>query len=110
MKRALRFTRRDFLKLVGVGALDFFLLAIGGAGYGYLMEPSRFKVETIRLKLPRLSRRFSGLLVAQISDIHMGGWMNLERLQHVADLLIAEKPDVLLITGDFVIGHKAIDI
>ncbi len=110
MKRALPLTRQDFLKLVGVAALDFFLLAIGGAGYGYLIEPNWFKVETIQLKLPRLSRRFSGLRVAQISDIHMGGWMNLERLQHVADLLIAEKPDVLLITGDFVIGHDAADV
>jgi uncharacterized protein len=110
MKRALRFTRRHFLKLMSVAALDVFLLAIGGAGYGYLIEPNWFKVETILLKLPRLSRRLSGLRVAQISDIHMGGWMNLERLQHVADLLIAEKPDVLLITGDFVIGHKAVDI
>src|SRR5687767_1923599 len=110
MKRALRFTRRDFLKLVGVAALDVFLLAIGGAGYGYLMEPNWFKVETIRLKLPRLSPRFSGLRVAQISDIHMGGWMNLERLQRVADLVIEEKPDLLFITGDFVIGHSAADI
>jgi predicted MPP superfamily phosphohydrolase len=110
MKRTLRFTRRDFLKLMGVVALDFFLLAIGGVGYGYLMEPNWFKVETIRLKLPRLSRKFSGLRIAQISDIHMGGWMNLERLQRVADLVIEEKPDMLLITGDFVIGHSAADI
>jgi predicted MPP superfamily phosphohydrolase len=110
MKRTLRFTRRDFLKLMGVVALDFFLLAIGGVGYGYLMEPNWFKVETIRLKLPRLSRKFSGLRIAQISDIHMGGWMNLERLQRVADLVIEEKPDLLLITGDFVIGHSAADI
>jgi uncharacterized protein len=110
MKRALRFTRRDFLKVMGVAALDVFLLAVGGAGYGYLMEPNWFKVDTIRLKLPRLSRQFSELRVAQISDIHMGGWMNLERLQRVADLVIEEKPDLLLITGDFVIGHSAADI
>lgn len=106
MKKRFRVTRRDFLKLVGVAALDFFLLAIVGMGYGYLMEPIRFKVETVRLKLPRLSRRFSGLRVAQISDIHMGGWMTGERLRHVAELIIAEKPDVLLITGDFFIGRN----
>jgi predicted MPP superfamily phosphohydrolase len=103
----MRLTRRDFLKLTGVAALDFFLLAIGGAGYGLFMEPNQFTVETVRLKLPRLSRRFSGLRVAQISDIHMGGWMNGERFQRVADLVIAETPDVILITGDFLIGHDA---
>jgi predicted MPP superfamily phosphohydrolase len=78
MKKTLRLTRRDFLKLVGVAALDVFLMGIGGAGYGYL--------------------------------IHMGGWMNLERLQRVAELITTEKPDLLLITGDFVIGRSAIDI
>jgi predicted MPP superfamily phosphohydrolase len=105
MKNGLRITRRDFLKLMGVAALDILLLAIGGVGYGYLMEPNWFKVDTIRLKLPRLTRRFSGLRVAQISDIHMGGWMNLERLQRAAELVLDQKPDVLLITGDFLIGR-----
>ena len=106
MKKGLLITRRDFLKLMGVAALDVFLLAIGGVGYGYLMEPNWFKVETIPLKLPRLSPRFSGLRIAQISDIHIGGWMNLERLQRAADLILDQKPDVLLITGDFLIGSN----
>jgi predicted MPP superfamily phosphohydrolase len=106
MKKEIRFTRRGFLKLVGAAALDLLLLAIGGTGYGFLIEPNRFSVETVRLKLPRLSPRFSGFRIAQISDIHMGGWMNLERLQHVADLVLAQKPDVLLITGDFLIGYE----
>ena len=110
MKKGMRLSRRDFLKVLGVAALDFFLLAIGGVGYGFLMEPNQFKVETVRLKLPRLARSFSGLRVAQISDIHMGGWMNGKRLQRVADLVIDQKPDLLLITGDFLIGHDALHI
>jgi uncharacterized protein len=105
-----RLTRRDFLKVLGIAALDFFLVGIGGAGYGYLMEPNLIKVETIRLRLPRLSGKFSGFRLAQISDIHMGGWMDGERFQRVAELIAAEKPDLLLITGDFVIGRGGIDI
>ena len=105
MTKEIRFTRRGFLKLLGAAALDLFLLAVGGAGYGFFMEPKRFAVETVRLKLPRLSPRFSGLRVAQISDIHMGGWMNPERLQRVVDLVLAQDPDVLLITGDFLLGY-----
>jgi hypothetical protein len=110
MKKATRLTRRDFLRFLVVAALDIFFLTIGGVGYGVLMEPNWFKVETVRLKLPKLSRKFSGLRVAQISDIHMGGWMNAERFQRVADLVLAEKPDVLLITGDFLIGHDKADV
>jgi hypothetical protein len=55
--------------------------------------------------LQRFSSAFSGIRIAQISDIHMGGWMNAGRLQNVVDLIVAEKPDLLLHTGDFLIGH-----
>lgn len=103
-------SRRDFLKLTRVAMLDLVLLAMAGALYGFFIEPGRFKIETLQLRLPRLSPRFSGLRVVQISDIHMGGWMNRERLRRVTDLAMAEKPDVLLITGDFLIGHGYIDI
>jgi predicted MPP superfamily phosphohydrolase len=60
----------------------------------------------VHLKLPRLPRAFSGFRIAHISDIHMGGWMNLSRLQRVADMITAQRPDVLLITGDFVFGRS----
>src|SRR6266498_243029 len=100
-----RITRRDFLKLLWIGFIDSFLLATGGTGYGLLVEPSLFKVENIRLQLNRLPKALSGLRVAQISDIHMGGWMDRERFQEVADIVTAQKPDIVLITGDFLIGH-----
>src|SRR5215216_3726871 len=99
-------TRRDFLKLVWIGFIDLLLLTLGGTGYGFLVEPGLFKVENIRLKLKRLPKAFSGIRVAQISDIHMGGWMDLGRLKDVADIITKEKPDILLITGDFLIGHQ----
>lgn len=69
------------------------------------MEPGRIKVETLNLRLQKLTQAFHGPRMAQISDIHMGGWMNAERLQHVADLVIAQRPDLLLLTGDFLVGH-----
>lgn len=78
---------------------------LGGAGYGYLVEPGWVVVEQIKLKLRRLSSAFSGIRIAQISDIHMGGWMNSERLQHVVDKIVAENPDLLLLTGDYLLGH-----
>ncbi len=104
-----KLTRRDFLKLMGTGLLDIILLAMGGASYGMFVEPNWLKVERIKLKLPRLPRVFSGLRLAQISDIHMGGWMSLTRFQHVADMVLAQKPDVLLITGDFLTGNQFTD-
>src|SRR5215216_4005169 len=99
-------TRRDFLKMLWVGTINLVLMATGGIGYGILVEPGFFKIETVPLKLKRLSKTFSGLRVAQISDIHMGGWMNVERLQLVVDLIKDQNPDLLLITGDFLMGHS----
>lgn len=110
MSKDKKFTRRDFLKLMGVAALDVGLLAIVGAGYGVFIEPNWLRVETVPLKLPRLASGFSGIRIVQISDIHMGGWMNLDRFQRVADLIIAQVPDILLITGDFLIGDDHVEV
>ncbi|NWG34727.1 MAG: metallophosphoesterase [Chloroflexi bacterium] len=100
-----KLSRRDFLKLLKVGAIDLALLAAGGAGWSYLIEPGWVRVEKVNVTLPRLSPNFHGLRIAQVSDIHMGGWMNSERLQHAADMVLAQNPDLLLLTGDFLIGH-----
>lgn len=109
MNAGKKLTRRDFLKLLWHGFAGSALLAAGGIGYGFLVEPGLFSVETVWLSLKRLPRAFSGFRIAQISDIHMGGWMNLDRFQQVADLVRAEKPDILLITGDFLLGHQFTD-
>ena len=101
-----KITRREFLKLLWLACVDFVLLTIGGAAYSLLVEPALFQVEYVRLKLKRLPQPFSGIRVAQLSDIHMGGWMNLDRLKEVAQLVTNEKPDLLLITGDFLVGHQ----
>jgi len=88
-----------------VAGIDFALLALGGVAYGYLVEPGWMVVENVSLKLSRLSKVFSGIQIAQISDIHMGSWMTSERSQYVVDKFIDEKPDLLLLTGDYLLGH-----
>lgn len=60
----------------------------------------------MRLKLPRLPRAFSGIRLALISDIHMGGWMNRARFQEVIDRTVSQEPDVLLMPGDFLFGRR----
>lgn len=86
---------------------SFWLSFTGGGEGGNGSRPRHdwFTVETIRLPLRHLPDVFSGIRVALISDIHMGGWMNRERLQSVATWLLNEQPDVLLNTGDFLIGR-----
>jgi len=95
----------DSLKTFWTEFVEWVFQAINRIGHTTFGEPKEFKVETIRIALHRLPQAFSGFRLVQISDIHMGGWMNVERLQYIADLVIAQKPDALLITGDFLKGR-----
>ncbi len=96
---------RDFLEILPVEFTEFVVGLINRIGYRAADESDLFQVETVRLRLERLPKSFSGFRIAQVSDLHMGGWMNGERLQRVADLVAAQKPDVLVLTGDFLKGR-----
>ena len=102
-----RISRRDFLKLLKVAGLNVLLVAFGG-GYISRIEPDWLDVTQVRLALPRLPRSFSGFRLVQISDIHMGGWMNIERLRHLLDIVMGLSPDLVAITGDFVLDPKRV--
>lgn len=104
MKLKKTFTRRDFLKLVGRFALGIAAVEVG-AMYTALVEPSWVEVTQTHPKLPRLPAAFSGFRMVQISDLHFGGWMTVEKLQAALSMVYAQKPDVVAITGDFVEGR-----
>ncbi len=98
-------TRRDFLKLaayaIGLGGVA----TLGGLEYTMQIEPAWVEVNRVALKLPRLPPVFSGFRLAQISDIHMGGWMNRARLDKVVQLILDEAPDAVAITGDYLLSR-----
>ena len=98
------FTRRDFLRLLKIMGLEAILFAIGGNYYMRDYEPSQVEVSQVSLTLPRLARSFSGFRVVQISDLHYGGWMNAERLTGILRMVLDQSPDLVTITGDFVMG------
>lgn len=103
--RKKRFSRRDFLKATAILGLDAFILGLAGVGYMQKVEPSWMEVKRVRLKLPRLPESFSGLRIAQLSDIHIGPWMTLEKVQEILEVATAQSPDVLALTGDFVLAY-----
>ncbi|MCI0520727.1 MAG: metallophosphoesterase [Chloroflexi bacterium] len=59
-------------------------------------------IERLELSLSRLAPNFDGFRLAQISDIHLGTWINQAALAEVVTLVNHEKPDLIAITGDFV--------
>ncbi len=94
-------SRRDFLKLLKVFGLQLMLLAFGADLALNAFDADRLEIKKIRLTLPRLPAAFNGFRLAQISDIHIGGWTTAEKLSQVIERVLAQQPDVVVITGDF---------
>lgn len=78
------------------------LTALAGTAYTTLVEPGWVEIAHVSVALPRLTAEFCNYRIAQISDIHIGGWMNAARLDEVVDRVNAQSPDLIAITGDFV--------
>ena len=72
-----------------------------------LWDSGKFKAEIFEItqhKFPiqYLDPIFDGLRIVQISDIHLGTWMNSDRLAGVVELVNSQCPDLICITGDFI--------
>jgi predicted MPP superfamily phosphohydrolase len=95
-------SRRSFMKgliIAGLAGLDVMLLAQNGRLYAKKIEPFWLEVTQVRLKLPRLPKSFSGFRMAQISDMHVGGWMTAQRAADYFKIVMDLSPDAVAITA-----------
>lgn len=81
------------------------LTALAGTAYTTLVEPGWVETSHVSVTLPRLAGAFCDYRIAHISDIHMGGWMNAQRLDDIVRRVNVQTPDLIAITGDFVTRH-----
>jgi predicted MPP superfamily phosphohydrolase len=88
-------SRRKFLG-ISAGAL-----AAGALGNSFY-EPQEANVSQVLITLKRLPSVFDGLRIAQLSDIHFTSFMTIDHLDRVIELTNAQKPDLVILTGDFV--------
>ncbi len=95
-------SRRRFLKTAVGGVLGLGLPAIGASAYVTRIEPYMLDVTRLILPLRGLPPAFAGTTIVQISDWHLGGWMAVERMMAIADVVNTLQPDIIAITGDFV--------
>ncbi|HEV3327679.1 MAG TPA: metallophosphoesterase [Puia sp.] len=88
---------------LGVGAGLYIALLFGfGTKYSY-------RIHRLRLAFDNLPASFKGLKIAQLSDIHSGSLRNPAAVSRGIDLVLAEKPDLILFTGDLV-NDKAVEV
>jgi predicted MPP superfamily phosphohydrolase len=90
--------RRTFLRGLAASAL---VVGCGPLLYAGIIEPNVVEVTRQEVPIRGLGMGLDGLRVAQISDLHMGMFLSRAQLSRTFDLLLAERPDLILITGDY---------
>jgi len=86
--------------LLGLGAL-----ALATTAFGLVGGLGRPAVKTVRVSLERLHPSHDGLVVVQLSDLHIGPTLQREFLEDVVRRTNEQKPDLVVITGDLVDGE-----
>jgi predicted MPP superfamily phosphohydrolase len=91
--------RRDLLKgcaAVGIGAMT------GGASYGFLYERHHIELTRATLEVSGWSEGLAGLRVGFITDIHRSRTVSHALVARAVQLLMAERPDLIVLGGDYV--------
>lgn len=90
--------RSTFLSWLGLG--------LGGGLFGTLLygfsNKYNYQVKKVKLAFSNLPQSFKGLKIVHISDIHSGSFQNKEAVNHGVDMILQQKPDLILFTGDLV--------
>jgi len=101
MSNKYNLSRRDFLKVIKIVSLEATAVGLIGYQYSTKWEMNWIEITNITLKLPRIDPAFKGLRLVQISDFHLGQWMNKERLDRILGMAAELAPDYFILTGDY---------
>ncbi len=86
-------------------------MALGGTLFGTLLygfgNKYNYQLKKITLKFNSLPKAFDGLKLVHISDIHSGSFQNTKAVNKGVELILAQKPDLILFTGDLVNDRAA---
>jgi len=91
--------RSEFLVKAGLLASA---LPLAGLGYGIATGVYDYQVRRQTLYLPNLPKKFDGIRLGQISDIHSGSFYNKKAVLGGVEMLMNEKADFIFFTGDLV--------
>jgi len=93
--------RRYFFKTAtaAAGAAPFL-----GAMYGFAAERLNYRVYRVEIPISNLPAAFDGMTIAQLSDIHMSGYMPRAQVRRAVDMANDLGADLAVVTGDFITG------
>jgi predicted MPP superfamily phosphohydrolase len=92
-------TRRQFL---GAAAAFAPQAALGGTLLAAAGQAGKFRIRHIELALPQLPKGLDGMVLAHISDTHVGRFVGPKELEAIAQATAALNPDLIVFTGDLI--------
>ncbi len=93
------FSRRDILKGVAAAAVG---TVVGTADYGYVYARHRVGLTRENVRVSGLSPELDGLRIGFLSDLHRSDTVSHELASSAVNLLMAERPDIIMLGGDYV--------
>lgn len=77
--------------------------AIGATGArGYFYERHRLEVTRAMIPVTALPLALAGMRIGLITDLHRSRWVSHEDVARAVDVLMAERPDLIVLGGDYV--------
>tara|TARA_B110000908_G_scaffold134557_1_gene159071 strand:- start:2134 stop:3366 length:1233 start_codon:yes stop_codon:yes gene_type:complete len=96
-----KINRLDFFKRSAMVLGAFTLTTLT---YGILVGRFDFKKHFVNLKLKNFKSK-NPLKIVQLSDMHLGSFQRVDKLEEAVELINDEKPDLIFFTGDLVNNH-----
>jgi len=96
-----KINRLDFFKRSAMVLGAFTLTTLT---YGILVGRFDFKKHFVNLKLKNFKSK-NPLKIVQLSDMHLGSFQRVDKLEEAIELINDEKPDLIFFTGDLVNNH-----
>src|SRR5436305_5451719 len=90
---------KDRLRRWGLAAAG---LGAAALAYATLVEPTWLDIARREVALPRLPPALDGLRIAHLTDFHVSRIVRRDYLAACVAAAMAEQPDLVLLTGDFV--------
>ena len=92
-------SRRGVLKTLTLGAAG---VGAGAAGYGFAVGRHELMVAHETVAVSRLPRALAGLRVGLVTDVHRSIWVSHQDVARAVSALMAERPDLIVLGGDYV--------
>lgn len=99
-------SRRKFLRQA---AVCLPVLPLGASVVGVFQGSSEIVISRYRLPLPAMPDNLAGFRILQLSDLHIGPFFGLDRLDEAISIVKKEQPDLVVITGDLIDDLNLLD-